>query len=72
MLTPTKMALTLRVKAKDGQHVVKQLTGQSTIGELKDHISKLTIILLETYVKYVSNLNDISKKIFYRHNRKVH
>ncbi len=38
------MTLMLRVKAKDGQHVLKQLTLQSTIGDLKEQISKLTNI----------------------------
>ncbi len=37
-------ALTLRLKAKDGQHVLKQLTGQSTLEDLKRVIRELTNI----------------------------
>ena len=38
------MALTLRLKAKDGQHVLNQLTAQSTLEELKKIVSELTNI----------------------------
>ena len=37
-------ALTLRLKAKDGQHVINQLTLESTLEDLKSTISKVTNI----------------------------
>ena len=35
-------ALTLRLKARDGQHVVKQLTSKSTVSDLKSKVAELT------------------------------
>ena len=39
-----KMGFSLKIKSKDGQHILSELTVDSTIGVLKNKISELTKI----------------------------
>lgn len=39
-----KMGLSLKIKSKDGQHILSELTLDSTIGVLKHKISEITKI----------------------------
>ncbi len=63
------MALTLRVKAKNGQHILNRLTLESTLEELKNAISELTKIpgkavkILSGYPPKPMDVSDNSKSL---------